>query len=118
MSSRTRQLVAALREALGGAEPLSPVAPLPKVAPPPAQIFPTKRTRSGYADEAASHTTALAISSGRPLRPMGFTLPNCLITASTSAPVFGASGRCWNSRSIGVSTAPGQMALQRMFSFP
>lgn len=59
MSSRTRQLIEGLRLKLGVAEPLAPVPPLPRVAPPPSRIFPTRRTQSRYAEQASAHTTAL-----------------------------------------------------------
>jgi ethanolamine ammonia-lyase small subunit len=59
MSSRTRELIAALRHDLGVAAPMAPAPPLPRVEPPPVRVFPTPRTRSRYAAQAAEHTTAL-----------------------------------------------------------
>lgn len=63
--SRTRQLVDALREQLGGRDPLPPPPPLPRIPEPPVRIFP-RRSGAGelegasrYAREAAAHTTAL-----------------------------------------------------------
>lgn len=58
MTSRTRELVAALRDKLGSADPLPPPPP-PRVEPPPHRVFPSRRSRSRYAEEAAAHTTAL-----------------------------------------------------------
>jgi len=58
MTSRTRELVATLRDKLGSADPLPPP-PLPRVEPPPHRVFPSRRSRSRYAEEAAAHTTAL-----------------------------------------------------------
>ena len=58
MTSRTRALVDALRDALEAAAPLPPP-PLPKVEPPPARVFPSRRGHSAYARAAAPHTTAL-----------------------------------------------------------
>lgn len=57
--SATRNLVAALRRRLGADDPLGPPPAVELVPPPPTRIFPTERTRSGYAAEAAKHTTAL-----------------------------------------------------------
>lgn len=57
-TSRTRELIAALRVELGAADPLPPP-PLPRVEPPPVRIFPTRRESSRYAAQAAAHTTAL-----------------------------------------------------------
>lgn len=57
--SRTRDLVADLRRALGEDNPLPPPPPVAPVRLPPTQVFPTPRTRSRYAQEAAAHTTAL-----------------------------------------------------------
>jgi len=56
--SRTRALVAALKARLGAADPLPPP-PVPAVEPPPHRVFPSRRARSAYAEEAAAHTTAL-----------------------------------------------------------
>lgn len=58
MIGRTRELVAALRDKLGSQDPLPPP-PLPRVEPPPHRVFPSRRSRSRYAEEAALHTTAL-----------------------------------------------------------
>jgi ethanolamine ammonia-lyase small subunit len=52
-------MVAALRARLGGADPLGPPPAAAAVPPPPARVFPSERARSGYAAEAAKHTTAL-----------------------------------------------------------
>lgn len=57
--SATRELVAALRSRLRAEAPLV-TRPLPTtIASPPHQVFPTPRTRSRYAAQAAEHTTAL-----------------------------------------------------------
>ena len=52
-------MIAALRERLGEADPLPPPPAVERVPPPPPRIFPTKRTATKYAQEAAKHTTAL-----------------------------------------------------------
>jgi len=57
--SRTRQLIDALREELGGAAPMPPVVPLARVPAPPARVFPRRHEGSRYARESAEHTTAL-----------------------------------------------------------
>jgi ethanolamine ammonia-lyase small subunit len=57
--SATRELVAALRARLGAADPMPPAPPVPRIPPPPHHVFPTPRTRSRYAAQAAAHTTAL-----------------------------------------------------------
>jgi ethanolamine ammonia-lyase small subunit len=57
--SRTRQLIASLREALGHAEPLPPPPPLPDVPPPPARVYTPRPEKRPFAAEAAKHTTAL-----------------------------------------------------------
>src|SRR5204863_6818630 len=57
--SLTRSLVAELRRRMGADDPLPPPAPLPPVPLPPARVFPTPKSRSRFADEAAKHTTAL-----------------------------------------------------------
>lgn len=57
--SRTRDLVRDLRRALGEADPLPPPAPVAELRLPPAQIFPSPKRRSSYAEAAARHTTAL-----------------------------------------------------------
>ncbi|MBT9557636.1 MAG: ethanolamine ammonia-lyase subunit EutC [Myxococcales bacterium] len=58
--SRTRQLIDALRDKMGGAAPLPPPPPLPRVPEPPARVYPRRaEEKSAYAREAAAHTTAL-----------------------------------------------------------
>ncbi len=57
--SRTRQLVSELKRRLGQADPLPPPDPIDDVPPPPRRVFPTKHTRSRFAEQAARHTTAL-----------------------------------------------------------
>jgi len=57
--SRTRQLMHALRDALGGADPLPPVVPLPPIPPPPARVYTPRPEQSPFAALAARHTTAL-----------------------------------------------------------
>ena len=57
--SRTRQLIDALREELGGSAPEPPPPPLPRVPEPPARVFPRRNEGSRYARETAAHTTAL-----------------------------------------------------------
>jgi ethanolamine ammonia-lyase small subunit len=57
--SRTRQLIAALRDALGSSDPLPPVVPIPPVPAPPARVYAPRPQPSAFADEAAKHTTAL-----------------------------------------------------------
>jgi ethanolamine ammonia-lyase small subunit len=57
--SRTRQLMTALRDAIGSSEPLPPVPPLPAVPPPPARVYSPRPERSAFAAQAARHTTAL-----------------------------------------------------------
>lgn len=57
--SRTRELVAELRRAMGAEDPLPPAPPLPVIPPPPARVFPRAQQRSRLAAEAARHTTAL-----------------------------------------------------------
>ncbi len=57
--SATRDLVAALKARLEAEGPLAPPPPVPVVAAPPHRVFPTPRTRSRYAAQAAAHTTAL-----------------------------------------------------------
>jgi len=51
--------MAALREALGAADPLPPAPALPPVPPPPARVYSPRPERSAFAAEAARHTTAL-----------------------------------------------------------
>lgn len=57
--SRTRQLIAALRDQLAGAEPLPPPPPLPVIPPPPARVYTPRPEKRPFAAEAAKHTTAL-----------------------------------------------------------
>jgi ethanolamine ammonia-lyase small subunit len=57
--SATRELVAALKRRLEAEDPLPPPPPVAPVPAPPLRVFPTPRTRSRYADQAAKHTTAL-----------------------------------------------------------
>jgi ethanolamine ammonia-lyase small subunit len=57
--SRTRQLVAALREAIAAGDPRPPVIPLPRVEAPPARVYSPRPERSSFAAQAARHTTAL-----------------------------------------------------------
>ncbi len=51
--------MAALREALGAADPLPPVPAAPPVPPPPARVYSPRPEKSAFAAEAARHTTAL-----------------------------------------------------------
>jgi ethanolamine ammonia-lyase small subunit len=57
--SRTRQLIDALREQLGGSAPEPPPPPLPRVPEPPARVFPRRSEGTRYAQETAAHTTAV-----------------------------------------------------------
>lgn len=57
--SATRDLVAALRSRLEAEAPLLTPPPPTVIASPPHHVFPTPRTRSRYAAQAAEHTTAL-----------------------------------------------------------
>ena len=57
--SRTRQLIAALRDALGGADPLPRPEPIPPVPAPPARVYTPRPERGPFAAKAARHTTAL-----------------------------------------------------------
>ncbi len=57
--SLTREMITRLRSQLGAADPLPPPGPVQLVTPPPRRVYPTRRTRSAYAEEAAQHTTAL-----------------------------------------------------------
>ena len=57
--SRTRQLIADLRDALGGGDPLPPVPAMPVVPAPPARVYTPRPEPSAFAAEAARHTTAL-----------------------------------------------------------
>jgi len=49
----------ALRDELGGRAPLPPPAPLPPIPAPPVRVYAARPERSGFAAEAARHTTAL-----------------------------------------------------------
>ncbi len=57
--SRTRQLIAALRDQLGSAAPLPPPPPLPEIPAPPARVYTPRPEKRPFAAEAARHTTAL-----------------------------------------------------------
>jgi len=57
--SRTRQLIGALRDALGSAEPLPPPPEIPDVPAPPARVYTPRPEKHAFAAEAARHTTAL-----------------------------------------------------------
>ena len=57
--SRTRQLMAGLRDALGSAEPLPRPEPLPAIPAPPARVYTPRPEKRPFAVEAAKHTTAL-----------------------------------------------------------
>jgi ethanolamine ammonia-lyase small subunit len=57
--SRTRQLIAALRDALGSAEPLPPPPFVSDVPAPPARVYSSHPEKNAFAEEAAKHTTAL-----------------------------------------------------------
>jgi ethanolamine ammonia-lyase small subunit len=57
--SRTRQLIAALRDALGSADPLPTAPALPEIPAPPARVYTPRPERRPFAAEAARHTTAL-----------------------------------------------------------
>src|SRR5512135_1928941 len=57
--SRTRQLMAHLRDALGSAEPLPRPEPLPAIPAPPARVYTPRPEKRPFAAEAARHTTAL-----------------------------------------------------------
>jgi len=51
--------MAALRDALGAADPMPPAPALPAVPAPPARVYSPRPERSAFAAEAARHTTAL-----------------------------------------------------------
>jgi ethanolamine ammonia-lyase small subunit len=55
----TRTLIDRLRARLAAEDPMPPPPPVPAIPAPPHRVFPTPRTRSRYAREAAKHTTAL-----------------------------------------------------------
>lgn len=57
--SRTRQLMTALRDAIGASDPLPVAPPLPAIPPPPARVYSPRPERSPFAAQAARHTTAL-----------------------------------------------------------
>lgn len=56
--SRTRQLIAALRDELAGAQPLPPV-PIPTIPEPPVRVYSPRPEQRPFAAQAARHTTAL-----------------------------------------------------------
>ena len=56
---RTRQLMTALRDALGAADPLPRPPPLPEIPAPPARVYTPRPEKRPFAAEAARHTTAL-----------------------------------------------------------
>jgi ethanolamine ammonia-lyase small subunit len=51
--------MAALRDALGAGDPMPVVPALPAIPPPPARVYSPRPERSGFAAQAARHTTAL-----------------------------------------------------------
>lgn len=57
--SRTRQLIAALRDTLGSSDPLPPRPVMPAIPAPPARVYTPRPERSAFAAQAAQHTTAL-----------------------------------------------------------
>jgi ethanolamine ammonia-lyase small subunit len=57
--SRTRQLMTALRDAIGSSDPLPPPPAIPPVPPPPARVYAPRPEKSAFAAQAAQHTTAL-----------------------------------------------------------
>ncbi|HEY5938627.1 MAG TPA: ethanolamine ammonia-lyase subunit EutC [Kofleriaceae bacterium] len=57
--NRTRQLIAALRDALGSSDPLPPRPVMPAIPPPPARVYTPRPEPSAHAAHAAKHTTAL-----------------------------------------------------------
>src|SRR5664279_593707 len=57
--SRTRQLIAALRDELGGEAPLPPPHAIPEIPAPPARVYSARpQLARKFVDEAAKHTTA------------------------------------------------------------
>jgi ethanolamine ammonia-lyase small subunit len=59
LSSRTRTLMAQLRQRLGDEGPMPAAPPIAKIPAPPTRVFPSPQHRSRYADQAAAHTTAM-----------------------------------------------------------
>src|SRR5882757_6748270 len=57
--SRTRQLMIALRDAIGARDPLPPAPALPPIPAPPARVYSPRPEKSAFAAQAARHTTAL-----------------------------------------------------------
>jgi ethanolamine ammonia-lyase small subunit len=57
--SRTCQLIAALRDELGGAQPMPPRVAMPIIPAPPARVYSPRPEQRPFAAEAARHTTAL-----------------------------------------------------------
>lgn len=57
--SRTRQLMDALRDALGSADPLPPIERMPPIPAPPERVYSPRPEKSAFAAQAARHTTAL-----------------------------------------------------------
>lgn len=57
--SRTRQLMDALRNELGSADPLPPIPAMPPIPAPPERVYTPRPEKSAFAAEAARHTTAL-----------------------------------------------------------
>ena len=57
--SRTRQLMDALRDALGSADPLPPIEAMPPIPAPPERVYSPRPEKSAFAAQAARHTTAL-----------------------------------------------------------
>ena len=57
--SRTRQLIAALRDALGSSDPLPPRPVMPAIPAPPERVYTPRPEPSAHAAHAAKHTTAL-----------------------------------------------------------
>src|SRR5512140_310074 len=57
--SRTRQLMTALRDAIGSSDPLPPVPAMPPIPAPPARVYSPRPEKSAFAAQAARHTTAL-----------------------------------------------------------
>jgi ethanolamine ammonia-lyase small subunit len=57
--SRTRQLIAALRDELGGAAPMPPRVPVPPIPAPPVRVYSPRPEHGPFAAIAARHTTAL-----------------------------------------------------------